>query len=180
MRVFIYDEKATEPNFSVSGVYDKGMFTWKEKKGLFGKTEKHMDIIWDKTKRFPIGKKGAMENCAKSIFDGMNYVQVGWDETDLSKITPDERLLSRANFVRDYEGMRLDDENKITPPGNWFATWGPWLMALVIIVGVVALVFEGNAFSNVLAPMVQNFSKMAQDNHVLLHYILNKTTNTIK
>jgi hypothetical protein len=175
MKVFIYDENSAEPNFAINGKYDKGVFTWIEKKGILKKAEKHMDIIWKKTIKLPTGNKGTLENCTKACFDGMNYVQIGWAETDLSKITSEERQMSRANFVRDYESMTLDDNNKITNPANLLALLGPWFLAAVVVLAVIAIVYEANTFSMTQKPLLQNFSIATQDNHVILEYLFNQS-----
>ena len=200
MRVFIYDElekerkepsdsKRKQPkesdtvelnagdfNRAIDGTYEKGIFTWTEG-GFhflvwsFGKKTKNMDILFNKTKRLPLGKKGEEVNCARAVFDGMNFVQIGWGLN--STISKEERQLSRANLVRDYENMKLSDENKLTKPTDFLENLLPWLVIIACIIAVVATLYNANSMKDVMKPMLQNMSALTQQNAAMIHILAN-------
>lgn len=209
MRVFIYDELEREKRkaakgdsekqdaieevelmpgaFSraIDGVYEKGIFTWKEGGrhiGLwtFGEKTKNMDILFNKTKRLPIGKKGEEVNCARAVFDGMNFVQIGWGLT--STITQEERQLSRANLVRDYENMKLSDDAKMTKPSGFLQDILPWLVIIACIVAIVGTAINANSIANSQQPQLKIMNATLNQNDAILKYLLaNKTSaNVIK
>lgn len=195
MRVFIYDDAdkkvkdidgkyervhAAKLNKDLAGKFEKGIFKWKE--GMFSK-ERNMDILFKHTIPLPVAKKKygfwtsvSIENCAKAVFDGMNYVQVGWDNT--GEITKEERELSRANLVRDYENMKLSDENKMTSPVDFLQNLLPYLIILACVVSIVSIFIITSNIRDVQKPILQNMSTMSQQNGAMLRFLIAKMNST--
>ncbi len=146
----------------------------------FGEKTKNMDILFNKTKRLPIGKKGEEVNCARAVFDGMNFVQIGWGLT--STITQEERQLSRANLVRDYENMKLSDDAKMTKPSGFLQDILPWLVIIACIVAIVGTAINANSIANSQQPQLKIMNATLNQNDAILKYLLaNKTSaNVIK
>lgn len=175
------DEVELQPgefNRVLDGVYEKGIFTWTEgitKIGPFnlGGTTHNMDILFNKTVRLPLGNKKEIANCAKAVFDGMNYVQIGWGL--ISTISKEERELSRANLIRDYENMKLSDDNKMTKPLSFLQDILPWFIILAFLLSAAVNIYGGAALRDSQKPLVANISMIAQDNHALIRYLMTNT-----
>ena len=170
-------------NRVIDGTYDKGIFTWTENRKwgpftLKGK-ERNMDILFNKTVRLPIGPKNATVNCAKAVFDGMNFVQIGWG--NLSTISSEERQLSRANLIRDYENMELSDNKKITAPeGSLMHNLLPWLLLFAVIGSIISNAYNAATIKDEEKPMLMNFSIMQQQNGAMLKFLMSNATITSK
>jgi len=167
-------------NHAIDGTSEKGIFTWKEKETslLWGRLKwggktKNMDVLFNKTKRLPLGNKGEEVNCARAVFDGMNFVQIGWGMT--STISQEERQLSRANLVRDYENMKLSDDAKMTKPMDFMMSILPWLVIIACIVSIVGTAINANTIGQTQKPLLQNMSAIVQQNGAVLNYLLANT-----
>src|SRR5271157_986198 len=162
-------------NHAIDGTYEKGIFTWTEGEHhfliwAFGGKIRNMDILFSKTKRLPLGKKGEEINCARAVFDGMNFVQIGWGLT--STITQEERQLSRANLVRDYENMKLSDDAKMTKPTDCFQNLLPWMVIIACIVAIVGTAYNANSIKNTMNPLITAVNATLNQNSAILKYLL--------